>query len=284
MNQGVEIGLIGEVVKTTDLTWAVSVNIAKNTNEVLDTKGLGPDAIRSGTNETRIVEGYPLGSSYTIVYVGTDPADGLPIWLDPNGKETKVFPDIQYSRRVVGKLIPDWTGGFGTNLKYKNFELNALFVFSTSVDVWDNSGKFQFQGVSQTQNWNFRQDFNDHWQKPGDVTRYPRLYYDKLYPGLSAGYAFSSSMFLYKGDYLRLRELTLGYNLTPKTLRKTGVKNARLFVTGMNLLLWTKYPNGDPEVNRDADGGVTDRNMSPNVTYLTPPQARSILFGLNLSF
>jgi len=283
-NQGVEIGLIGEVAKTKDLTWSLSFNVAKNTNEVLDTKGLGPDAIRAGTNETRIVEGYPLGSSYTIVYMGTDPADGLPIWLDPSGKETKVFPDIQYARRVVGKLIPDWTGGFGTNVKYKNWELNALFVFSTGLDIWDNSGKFQFQGVSQTQNWNFREEFLDHWQKPGDVKKYPRLYYDKLYPGLSAGYAFSSSLFLYEGDYLRLRELTIGYNMTPKILKKAGVKNARLFVTGMNLLLWTKYANGDPEVNRDADGGVTDRNMSPNVTYLTPPQAKSILFGLNLSF
>lgn len=283
-NQGVEFSINVEALRQKDLLWSFNFNLARNTNEVIDTKGLPPDAIRSGTNETRIIEGYPLGSSYTIPYIGVDPDDGLPIWLDADGKKTKTFPDIQFSRQVVGKLIPDWTGGFGSNIRYKGFDANVLFVFSTGLNIWDNSGKYQFQGVSSGQNWNFREDFLDHWQRPGDITRYPRLYYDKLYPGVSSRDVFSSSLFLFKGDYLRMRELTVGYTLQSATVRKWGVRNARLFVTGMNLLLFTKYPNGDPEVNRDADGGTTDRNMSPNVTYLTPPQAKSILFGLNISF
>ena len=58
----------------------------------------------------------------------------------------------------------------------------------------------------------------------------------------------------------------------------------RVFATATNLFLWTKYKGGDPEVNRDADGGTTDRNMSPNVTYLTPPQAKTVQFGLNINF
>jgi TonB-dependent starch-binding outer membrane protein SusC len=151
------------------------------------------------------------------------------------------------------------------------------------LNVWDNSGKLQFQGLS-TQNWNFRRDFLDRWTKPGDQARYPRLYYNQLYPGLSRQSDFSSSMFMYEGDYLRMRELTLAYRLPAKLLEKLKLSAARIYATGFNLFLWTKYPNGDPEVNRDADGGQTDRNMSPNVTYLTPPQARTFTFGINVSF
>jgi TonB-dependent starch-binding outer membrane protein SusC len=281
LNEGVEMSLNAVLVKNKDLTVSVNFNAANNYNEVQDVQGLGPDAIQSGTNETRILEGYPLGSLYSLQYMGADPTDGLPIWLDKNGNTTKQFS--LDNRRPVGKLIPDWTGGFGANIQYKGFELNTLFVYAEGLNVWDNSGKFQFQGAS-TQNWNFRRDFLDRWTKPGDQARYPRLYYNQLYPGLSAQSDFSSSMFMYEGDYLRMRELTLAYRLPARLLQKLKLSAARVYATGFNLFLWTKYPNGDPEVNRDADGGQTDRNMSPNVTYLTPPQARSFTFGINVSF
>jgi len=281
LNEGVELSLNGTLIKQRDLIVSVNFNAAKNFNKVLDVQGLGPDAIQSGTNETRILEGYPLGSLYSNYYVGVDPNDGLPIWLDKNGYTTKQFS--LDNRRPIGKLIPDWTGGFGANVQYKGFELNTLFVYAEGLNVWDNSGKFQFQGLS-TQNWNFRRDFLDRWTKPGDQAKYPRLYYNQMYPGLSGQSDFSSSMFMYKGDYLRLRELTIAYRLPAKMLERLKLSAARIYATGFNLFLWTKYPNGDPEVNRDADGGQTDRNMSPNVTYLTPPQARTFTFGINVSF
>lgn len=281
-NEGIELSLNGRLIQKRDLNWNVNFNISHNYNVVTDVQGLSPDAIRSGTNETRVIEGYPLGTSYTIVYVGVDPADGLPIYLDGQGKQTKVFPNLETARRPAGKLIPDWTGGFGTNIKYKGFEVNTLFAFATGLNIWDNSGKNQFQGVS-SQNWNYRREFLDRWTVPGDISRYPRLYYNKLFPGLSSQDAFSSTLFLFEGDYLRMRELTLAYTFSGKTLQNTFLRNARVYLTGMNLFLWTKY-HGDPEVNRDADGGTTDRNMSPNVNYLTPPQAKSVMLGLNINF
>ncbi|MDB5202411.1 MAG: TonB-dependent receptor [Ferruginibacter sp.] len=285
-NNGVELSLNYKLIDRKDMTWSIFANGAHNYNEVTDAGGYAPDAIQSGTNETRVLVGYPVGTSYTIIYKGVDPADGLPMWLDKNGKITKTYPDVTVdgNRRAAGKLIPDWTGGFGTNLKYKGFELNSLFVFSTGLDIWDNSGKKQFLGVSSGVNWNMRREFLDRWTKPGDQTLYPRVVYDKQYPGVPNADGFSSSMFLYKADYLRLRELTLAYNFAPSMLRKMKMNNLRFFVTGTNLFLFTKYKGGDPEVNRDADGGSTDRNMSPNVTYLTAPQAKTIQVGLNLNF
>ncbi len=283
-NDGIEISLTGNVITKENLSWSLFVNTAHNNNKVVDNGGYAPDAILGGTNETRVLEGYPVGTSYTIIYQGVDPADGLPIWLGADGKITKVFPDVSNSRRAAGKLIPDWTGGFGSDLKFKGFELKALFVFSTGLQVWDNSAKKQFLGVSSGVNWNVRREFLDRWVNPGDITRYPRMIYDVLYPGVANADAFSSTMFLYDADYMRLRELTLAYNIPASfNLSKFKVSSMRVFVTATNLFLWTKFKGGDPEVNRDAES-ITDRNMSPNVTYLTPPQAKTWQFGLNINF
>ena len=283
-NDGVELSLNAKLVTTEKLLWSVFANAAHNNNVVLDNGGYSPDQIQSGTNETRVLQGYPVGTSYTIIFKGVDPSDGLPIWLGADNKLTKVFPDVANGRRAAGKLIPDWTGGFGTDVKFKGFELRTLFAYSSGLQIWDNSGKRQFLGVSTGSNWNVRREFLDRWQTPGDVTQYPRMVYDQLYPGLGRADDFSSSLFLYDADYLRLRELTLAYNFSNEHLRKIKINSMRFFATATNLFLWTKYKGGDPEVNRDADGGTTDRNMSPNVNYLTPPQAKTVQVGLNINF
>jgi hypothetical protein len=90
-------------------------------------------------------------------------------------------------------------------------------------------------------------------------------------------------MFLYDASYLRLRELSIGYNIPSTTMQRVGLRNARVFLTGMNLLTFTKYPGGDPEIARDFEN-PTDRNLSPNITYLTPPQQKSVIIGLNINF
>ncbi|MCH5715269.1 hypothetical protein [Niabella hibiscisoli] len=90
-------------------------------------------------------------------------------------------------------------------------------------------------------------------------------------------------MFLYDASYLRLRELTLGYNLPANTLKKIGFRTLKVYVSGSNLLTFTKYPGGDPEITRDFDN-PQDRNLSPNVTYLTAPNQKTFVFGLNLGF
>src|SRR5690606_38202749 len=117
-NDGVEISLTGKLINKKNLSWSVFVNTAHNRNVVVDNGGYAPDAINSGTNETRMLEGYPIGTAYTMIFKGVDPADGLPIWLGADGKLTKVYPDLATGRRAAGKLIPDWTGGFGSDLKY----------------------------------------------------------------------------------------------------------------------------------------------------------------------
>ena len=280
VNQGIEVSVNYKVIQSKDFKITVGGNIAKNSNEVKKWE-LGPDAVSGGTNDTRIVEGLPLGVNYLVRYYGVDPADGLPIWLDKTGKQTKTF---SLNHRVfAGSVMPDYIGGFNTSVEYKGLELSSLFSFVIGGSIYDNSGKYQFMGVSK-KNWNFREDFLDRWTKPGDIAKYPRLTYDATtYPGLPSEDQFNSTMFLHDASYLRLRELTLGYRIPGTTLSKWKMKSLRLYLTGSNLLTFSKYPGGDPEITRDFEN-PQDRNLSPNVTYLTAPTQRTFIFGINLGF
>jgi TonB-dependent starch-binding outer membrane protein SusC len=280
VNQGLEISANYKVIQNKNFKWTVGGNIARNKNEVRKWE-LGPDAVSGGTNDTRVVEGLPLGVNYLVRYYGVDAKDGLPIWLDAGGKQTKTF---SLNHRVfAGSVMPDYIGGFNSSAEYKGIELSALFTYVIGGSIYDNSGKYQLMGVSK-KNWNFREDFLDRWTQPGDEAKYPRLTYDATnYPGLPSEDQFNSTMFLHDASYLRLRELTIGYRVSSKLLKKWKLKSLRVYATGSNLLTFSKYPGGDPEITRDFEN-PQDRNLSPNVTYLTAPTQRTFVFGINLGF
>lgn len=280
LNEGLEFSANYKVVNKASLRWTIGGNISKNYNKVLNWE-LGPDAVSGGTNDTRVVKGLPLGVNYLVRFYGVDPADGLPIWLDATGKQTKTF---SLNHRVfAGSVLPDYIGGFNSSLEYKNFEMSVLFSYVIGGSIYDNSGKYQFMGVSK-KNWNFREDFLDRWTQPGDNARYPRLTYDATtYPGVPSEDQFNSTMFLHDADYLRLRELTIAYRVPSAVMQRWKLKSLRIYLSGTNLLTFTKYPGGDPEITRDFEN-PQDRNLSPNVTYLTAPTQRSFIFGLNLGF
>ena len=280
LNEGIEISANVKVLTKGEVKFSVGGNISKNRNEVLEYE-LGPDAVSGGTNDTRIVKGLPIGVNYLVRYIGVDPADGNPIWLDKSGKQTKTFS--LNNRVYAGSVIPDYIGGFNTELQYKGFEFKTLFSFVIGGNIYENSGKYQFLGASK-KSWNYRKDFLDRWTKPGDVAAYPRLVYDATsYPGVPGEDQFNSTMFLRSASYLRLRELTLAYRLPMSVVQKLHLRNVRIFLTGSNLLTFTKYPGGDPEITRDFEN-PQDRNLSPNITYLTAPSQKTFVFGINLGF
>lgn len=278
LNEGIEFSANLKLVNTKSFKWSVGGNIAKNRNEVLEWE-LGPDAVTGGTNDTRIVKGLPLGVNYLVRYSGVDPSDGNPIWLDKNGKQTKTY---SLDHRVyAGSVMPDYIGGFNTSIEYKGLTLSSLFTFVIGGSIYENSAKYQFMGVSK-KFWNFRKDFLDRWTKAGDMTMYPRLVSDATsYPGVTSEDQFNSTMFLRDASYLRMRELTLAYRFPASTSKR--FKNMRLFLTCSNLFTWSKYPGGDPEITRDFEN-PQDRNLSPNITYLTAPSQKTFVFGLNLGF
>lgn len=280
-NEGLEFSLTTKNL-TGKFQWDTQFNISTLRNEVTDVGGLTTEEIGGGTNDTRILKGYPVGTNRLVRFSRIDPADGRPIYLDKQGNETKTykFEGGEGFAVPAGKVIPDFTGGFTNTFRYKGFELNALFTFSVGAQIYDSSSKRQMGLAS---NWNFRTDIFDRWRKPGDIAKYPRMSREGINYGKDGEQWFNSTMWLFNGDYARLKNLTLTYNIPNAMVSKMGISTMRVFLSGSNLLTFTKYPGADPEVARDHDD-ARDRNMSANVSFLTPPQERVVTVGLNVSF
>jgi TonB-linked SusC/RagA family outer membrane protein len=277
LNRGVEFSLHSNNLVGT-FTWTTDFNIASNHNEVLSIGDLTPDAVGGGTNDTRIVVGKPVGSNFLVRFSRVDPADGLPVWLDKEGNETKTFS--LDNRVVVGSVIPDAIGAITNTFGYKNFDFSFMLVYTIGGNIYDNSGKRQLGVITD---WNLRKEITDRWREPGDVAQYPLLTLTPTnYPGLANEWQYNSTMFLYDASYVRLRNITLGYTLPKGTSSKLKVSNARFYFIASNLLTFTKF-KGDPEIARDFEN-VADRNMSSNITYLTPPQEQTFSFGIELIF
>ena len=276
-NSGFEVSL-----KTRNLVgafqWTTDINFATLKNEVIDIGATPPDAI-AGSGDTRVVEGYPVGVNFLNRFSRVDPANGLPIFLDIEGNETYEFNLAD--RVVVGSVVPDATGGINNTFSFKNFDLDVLFTFTLGGNIYDDAAKRQLGVVS---NWNLRRDIVQRWRTPGDIAEFPRLTLEsQTYGGLPSFWNLNTTQFLYDASFGRIRNVTFGYNLPGEMMSRMGIKRARVFVNATNLVTFTKYPGPDPEIVRDHNGRQ-GRNLSPNVTYLTPPQERAFALGINVSF
>lgn len=261
---------------TRGLIWTTDFNISRNINEVKDLGGYSPDAIFGGTNDTRVVVGEPVGVNYLVPFSHVDQETGRPVYIDKEGNETYTWDPND--RRIVGSILPDAIGGITNYFRYKNVDLSFLFVFTIGGDLYNSSAKRQLGRVDE---WNKTPEIYDRWQQPGDEAEYAALTLDEANLGSNTAW-INTDQWLQDASYMRLRNVILGYNLPRNVLSKAKISNARLTLTLTNIL--TFYPwNTDPEVARDFDNAA-DRNMSSNVTYLTPPQEKSYLIGLNVSF
>lgn len=276
LNTGVEFSFLTRNL-IGDFKWTTEFNIARNRNEVRSVGNFSDEAVSGGTNDTRVKVGEPIGTNYLVRFSRVDPATGRPIYFDRNGQET--FTWDPQDRVVVGNILPDFTGGITNTFQYKGFTLSFLFVFTKGGDIYDSSSKRQLGVITD---WNMREDLFDRWRQPGDIARYPRLTLNTQTYGSGTPW-INTDMWRQDGSYMRLRTLSLGYSLPHSVIEKLKLKSAIINVAGSNLLTFTKYRGLDPEIGRDFES-PTDRNMSPNITYLTPPQEKSIVFSLNLGF
>jgi TonB-linked SusC/RagA family outer membrane protein len=277
-NQGIEFSFNSTNIKTQKFSWTTNFNIAYNEGEVTNTGGAGPDAFAS-TGDVRVLEGYPVGVNYIVKELGVDPETGAPIYegieKDENGNIIRRFETFTYStdyRQPLGKPRPDWVGGFNNGFTYGRFDGNLNFIFQVGGNIYDDSEKYQLNAIG---NWNLRKDVLDRWQQPGDESDVPRMTLNADVPNRN------TSRYLHDASFVRLKNLSVGYTFPANTIK--GINKLRIALTGTNLLTWTKYPGMDPEIFRDMEN-KQERNLSANVTYLTPPQARTFSLSLNLDF
>ncbi|MFC3562067.1 SusC/RagA family TonB-linked outer membrane protein [Pedobacter jamesrossensis] len=291
-NQGIEIALGGDIIRTNELTWSLDMNLGHNVNKLTDiykTRNLDgtytakpiivDDGLGIAGSATRILEvGLPVDTYYMPEWAGVNPDNGLPQWYkvtrDANGNETARTTTSTYAQATQEKLSnasPDFFGGINTALTWKKFDLNAVFGYSIGGKIYNYSRQeYDSDGAYTDRNQMKLVDGWSRWQKPGDIATHPVARYNNQDKGNSM-----SSRYLESSDFFRMRSLALGYSFD---LKKYKVRNLRVFLSGENLFVLTKYSGVDPELPA-VDGAVLF-STGPSVY----PMSRKFMFGFNASF
>jgi len=267
-NKGFEFSLTTDNLKESKLQWSTRLNFSMNRNKVLKLyNGQAIDDLGRGSN--RIEEGQPIGIFYSYEWLGVDPSTGDVVYADKNFDGVITSAD----RTRIGNPHPDFIYGITNNLRYGNIDMSFFFQGSQGNDVFNGSRLYleSLQGGD-----NQLEAINRRWQQVGDITDIPRATND---PTAASQNKRVSSRFLEDGSYLRLKNLTLGYNFNREKLFNGKINALRIYFTGQNLLTFTNYSGLDPEVNyRGNDNAVIGTD------FFTYPQARSFTFGINATF
>ncbi len=268
-NKGIELSLTSVNIERAGLRWSTTLNLSKNLSKVLflaDSIPLYRGYSGEGVDGTNIIkEGEPLGTFWGLNYLGVNPATGDAMYEDRNKDGLISNADAM----VIGNSQPDLIGGFRNDLQYKGFDLSILFTFSLGNKVlnFTKSGMVNMGGDIQS---NQSIDALRRWQNPGDVTDIPRYELGNTTNNLH------SNRLLEDASYLRLKNVSLGYNLPQKFTSRIMLEQCRVFVAATNLWTLTKYSGADPEVST-LDGSTS----AQGIEFYTLPQVMTIAVGIN---
>ncbi len=281
-NRGIELQLRTTNIQKADFEWTTTFNIALNRNKVLWLAD-GVEEIITGVEAKQIIEvGQDIYTWYMPKWLGVDPANGDPLWeqilYDEEGNETGRQATNDYNLaqfQQVGSATPKFLGGLTSNMKYKGFSLNfALnFVFGNQIyhrsrQFFDNDGAYiSYNSMKLLDDWT-------RWQNPGDEATHPKA--------IANGNQLSnnvSSRYLEDGSYLRLRNISLSYEIPMRLAARLNLTSIRFFVSGDNLLTLTNYSGMDPEVSITGDSWTR-----PGTGDFKYPISRQVLFGVDVTF
>lgn len=275
-NKGFEFVLNTVNVQNDNLTWRTSFNIATNKNKMTNLPN-GADQI---TVRNILREGQPINSFYMAEYAGVDPANGDALYYlnteNADGTLNKATTnDYSLAQRIiVGNPNPDLIAGFSSNLDYKGIDFSFTFQGQWGASLYNNGGQYQETGFGNGLDNQDVYVFENRWQNPGDITDVPqaRLFRNN---GHSA-----STRYLQDADFIRLRNVTLGYSLPSNVLDKIKMSKVRVYVSGLNLLTFTDYRGYDPESSSDS----ANTNTNVGNTFYSAPPAKVFTLGVNLTF
>jgi TonB-dependent starch-binding outer membrane protein SusC len=269
-NIGFEAELEWNVVRSDDFNFTIGGNFSTNENEVLQMpdNAAGTQITISGFNQ-RTEEGQPVEAWYMPTWAGVDPATGEDTWFT-NGAGSDITFNFNEAQRVFQgeSALPKINAGLNIHLDYKGFYVDASAFYQGGHKVYESWHRYtQGSDLFPTLYYQGINTLLTRWQQPGDVTRIPKMKYTTV------PWQYSSK-FLFDGDFARLRNVTLGYNLSNAITEAAGISSGRIFVRGTNLATWVKDDHliYDPEV--DASG----------YTDMFTPATKSFIFGVNLKF
>jgi len=300
LNQGIEFEFTSKNI-VGKFNWISSVNAGFNKGKITDLGGDNNLVAYQMTSTvsspiTYLVIGEPLGTfkGYQTDGVYKDWKDvysSASVWADGTLERRTQPGYIKYvdqngdgiideqDKVVLGHAQPDWTLGFTNTFSFGGFDLLVFFngAFGNSI-VNVNKAKLQrYRGGSDNQvayvmdGW---RPFDPNTADPGYSGTLPRALYNNDYT------TNLTDLFLEDGSYLRLKTISLSYNVPQKLVSKLKMRSCKLQLYGVNLLTWTKYTGMDPE----ASSSLGDSNTSLGIDQSSYPASKSVVFGLSLGF
>jgi outer membrane receptor protein involved in Fe transport len=263
-NRGIELLLNAKPIKTEDFTWDLTFNYSRIRNKVLS---IYKDLKQVGNTFTFIFVGQPYGVIYGTRYARNNEGkllignDGLPFAADEQG--------------IIGDINPDWMAGIVNNLRYKQFTLSFSFDMKKGGDIQNNvDGYGYFYGtpkVTEDRGPRVVEGVNATTGLPNTVSVSGQAYYQRANGVLES--------VIQDGTYVKLRNVSIGYNLKPTWLQKTPFKTIGLQVTGRNLWIYAPhFTGGDPEVS-----SFGSSNGSQGIYSFSTPTSHSVDFSLRLT-
>jgi TonB-linked SusC/RagA family outer membrane protein len=253
-NKGFELALNVRLIERRRFTWVASANFARNINTI---KKLGEsNNMTEGSQQEKIYrEGESVGSFYGYIYEGVDAETGdvKLTNLDDNPKITAAG-----DRTIIGSIQPDFIYGFSTNLSYRRWDAFVSLQGSKGNEVYN---KLHRHLMESNRTYNLSADILNTWteENPSDM---PRI-------GAPVNANTLYSRYVEDASFLKIRNITLGYNL-PLKIAKAAVQ-LRAFVSAQNLFTFTKYTGYDPEIAKGIDTGIY-------------PKSRTFLVGAGITF
>lgn len=269
-SKGVEFVLNTKNIVGSNFQWTTNFNLANNVNKIVSLPNENADII-TDVNINRV--GQPSSSFYLVEFAGVDPNNGDALFYT-NGEGNETTADYAEANRVIaGNPQPVWIAGLTNEVSFKGLALSFTFVGEWGASIYNSGGVYQSSSADYFDNQTI--DQLNRWQNVGDVTDVPQA---RLYGQNGTA---QSTRYLQKADFIRLRNVMLSYNIPSSIMNKVKISNARIFLSGVNLLTFTDFTGYDPESRNDDGNGV---GFDSGSSFYSAPQAKTTSVGLNINF
>lgn len=262
MNRGFEFQASAAIFRDTEVKWNTELNFTLPSSEILDLGGA--TELAEGAYQMRRVGGKSFTEWYLKESAGVNPANGMAMWYDKSGNVTENYSDARFA--YMGSPEPTVYGGWTNTVSWKGISLSFMFFVNYGNKVKFNDRYYTESDGANGFAMNTSREQLKRWQKPGDITDVPK----PIYGNPSGSREWSTSRWLEDGSYIRLKNVSLTYDLPKPLLSKIGINNLSVYFKGTNLWTYSKVNALDPEVN--VYGNVS--NVYPN--------SSSYIFGISL--
>lgn len=258
-NQGVDINANVDIISNKDMMWNFYANFNYNKNKVVSLFNGLDEYVITGTGQ-KLQVGKSFGEFFLVKRAYIDPREGTQVWYDADGNLTKQYNEDNAQFTGKNRFAP-WSGGFGTAFSWKGITVSCDFTWALGKYAMNNDRYF-YENAQYGASYNQSESMSNIWTTPGQITDIPA----------ATETIQMDDHLLENASFMRLKKLTIGYNLPQQWLKYTKIiNNVNVYATGRNLLTFTKYSGYDPEPDS-------------NVIQFNYPNTREFVFGIEVTF